>query len=175
MRKIGITLWLVAIILAAGLSATLLRTNLLAGPQARAGDPVSNRNIGSPTPPAKGPAPASASPPAAAPTVPSTSPAGTLPPTAAGSDELYQALQRIAQQLMGPDASGQGGASGFLAWYQQLEAASGQPMPADVAYAWFRHVLSDRVHGEHATGTDALTCGAGTFLQTCAGDPGSQG
>ncbi len=180
MRRIGITLWLVAIVFAASLSAVLLRTNLLTGPQARSSDPVSNGNLGSSTPPAKATAPASgpasAPAPAATPTVPPTSPALTPPTTAAGPDDFYQALQQIAQQLEGPDGSGRGGGSGFLAWYQQLEAASGRTASGDTASAWFRQFFPDRVHGEDANRTDALTCGPSTFsLRTCAGGSGSQG
>jgi hypothetical protein len=170
MRKIGITLWLVAIILAAGLSAILVRTNLLAGPQARSSDPVSNSNLGKPTSPKDLPA-TSGPPPVATPTVPTTSPTDTPPTTAAGPDDFYQALQRIAQQVMGTD-----GRSGFLAWYQQLEAAYGRVMPAEVAFAWYRHLFPDRLHGKQASDADAPACGAGTFsLRTCGAELGTPG
>jgi hypothetical protein len=114
--------------------------------------------------------------PATTPTVPTTTPAFTPTPTAAGPDDFYQALQRIAKQLMETDGSDRGGGSGFLAWYRQLEAASGQAVPADVAFAWFRHLFPDRAHGEQANSTDALTCGTWSLSPPmCAGGDGSQG
>jgi hypothetical protein len=182
MRKIGITLWLVAIILAAGLSAVLLRTNLLAGPQERSSDPALNSNLGNSTPPTKGPAPASGTAPGPTTTVPTTltvpttSPAFTPPTTIAGPNDFFHALQGIAQQVVGPDGRGRGGGSGFLAWYEQLEATSGRTVPADVAFAWFQHLFPDRVHGERTKSADALTCRTPTSsLGTCPGGPGDQG
>jgi hypothetical protein len=49
-------------------------------------------------------------------------------------------------------------------------------MPAGVAFAWFRQLFPDRVHGDQANSTGALTCGAGSLsLRRCGGGPGSQG
>jgi hypothetical protein len=173
MRKIGITLWLVAILLAAGLSAILLRTNLLAVPQARSTDPPFHSNPGASIPPANAPAPASTRPPSASPSVPTTSPADTPPAAASGPDDFYQALQRIAQQLMG---NGDDPGSGFLAWYRQLEAAYGQTVPADVAFAWFQHHFSDGGHAAPKSSTEALACTPGTFSpRTCGGHQEGQG
>ncbi len=86
MRKTGITLWVVAIILAAGLSAILLRTNLLAGPSARPSSASSNSRAGSPPTTATAPTTTPYRQPAAALTVPTTlptdpSPAATTPGT----------------------------------------------------------------------------------------------
>jgi hypothetical protein len=182
MRKIGITLWLVAIILAAGLSAVLLRTNLLGGPEDRSSDPALNSNLGNSGPPTKAPGAASDTAPGPTTTVPTTltvpttSPAFTPPTTVDGPNDFYHALQRIAQQLVGTDGNGRGGGSDFPAWYEQLEATSGRTVPADVAFAWYQHLFPDRVHGERTRSADALTCGTPTSsLGTCPGGPGNQG
>jgi len=166
MRKIGITLWVVAIILAAGLSAILLRTNLLAGPPPR----PSGAGSSSPTasPPTTRTAPATAPPnaPTSATTAPTTMPPDPPPPTTTPGD-LYQALRSAAQQLIGNSNGGRANSSDshdFSAWYQRLEEAYGAPLPVDVAFGWFTQLFGGRVHSnDQSEGADALACLAGAF------------
>jgi hypothetical protein len=161
MRKIGITLWVVAIILAAGLSSILLRTDLLAGTPDRPSGASSTSRAGSP--PTTGTAPTTdpSTAPASAPTVPATVPSDPSPSTSTPSD-LYQALRSAAQQLMGNADGSRANSSdsrAFSAWYQRLEAAYGGPVPVDVAFGWFTQLFGDHVHSNRqADRTDALGC-----------------
>jgi hypothetical protein len=187
MRKIGIALWMVAIILAASLSAILLRTNLLAGPPAR---PSSAGSYGRPrspgattTGPSTGPSGASTVPttaPASAgtsdPTDPTTSPTDPSPATGTSSD-LYQAWQRAVDQIVGNGDNSRSKSSDwrdFATWYQQLEAAYGRPLPVDVAFAWFKQLFGDHVHPvDPANRAAALACLAGPLSpRACAPGPG---
>jgi len=166
MRKIGITLWVVAIILAAALSAILLRTNLLAGPPERPASAGSGSPAGSPPTTATAPTTAPARTPVSATTAPTTVPPDPAPPTTTPGD-LYQALRSAAQQLMG-SSNGRGtdgsGSHDFSAWYQRLEAAYGAPLPVDVAFGWFTQVFGDRGHSNgQAEGVEALACLSGAF------------
>ena len=175
MRKIGITLWVVAVILAAGLSVILLRTNLLAGPPARPSSASSSTRAGRPPTTATEPTTVPSSAPAAAPTVPSTLPADPSPPATTPGD-LYQALRSAAQQLIGnADRSRAGGSDSpdFSTWYQQLQTAYGGPLPVDVAFAWFTQLFGDHVHSNgQIDGADALACLVGAFpLRTCPAVP----
>ena len=112
MRKTGITLWVVAIILAAGLSAILLRTNLLAGPSARPSSASSNSRAGSPPTTATAPTTTPSRPPAAALTGPTTLPTDPSPPATTPGD-LYQALRSAAQEFIGKGDHSRSGRSGF--------------------------------------------------------------
>jgi hypothetical protein len=191
MRKIGIALWMVAIILAASLSAILLRTNLLAGPPARPNSAGSYSRPGGPRPqitrPSTGASGASTVPTTTAPssagtsdpTDPTTSP--TDPSPAAGtSSDLYQALQRAVDQLEGNGDNSRSKSSDwrdFATWYQQLEAAYGRPLPVDMAYAWFKQIFGDHVHPvDPAKRADALACLVGPWSPpACAPGPVNDG
>jgi hypothetical protein len=159
MRKIGITLWVVAVILAGGLSTVLLRTDLLAGPTARPSSTSSGSQAGSPPSTAPRPAPAPSSPAATTPPVPTTLPSDpSVPATTPG--DLYQALRSAAEELGGnADHTGAGRSDWheFSIWYQRLQTAYGGPLPVNVAFAWFAQLFGDHAHPYGQTdGADAL-------------------
>jgi hypothetical protein len=179
MRKIGITLWVVAIILAAGLSAVLLRTNLLAGPTARPSSAGSVSRAATPPSTAAHPTAAPSLAPATTAPVPTTSPEDPSPSAAAPGD-LYQALRSAAQQLLGSADHNQDGRSDspdFSIWYQQLETAYGGPLPVHLAFAWFKQLFGDHLQPNGQTGgADALACVVRTFApRTCPAVPGDDG
>jgi hypothetical protein len=179
MRKIGITLWVVAIIVAAGLSAVLLRTNLLAGPPDRPSSAGSTNRAGSPPTTGAAPTTAPSGPPASAATAPTTLPSDPSPSTTSPGD-LYQALRSAAQQLIGNgdrDHANGSDSHDFSAWYQRLEAAYGGPLPADVAFDWFTQLFGHRdVSNGQADGANALVCLAGGFpSRTCPAGVGDGG
>ena len=186
MRRIGITLWVVAVILAAGLSAVLLRTDLLAGPQSPSTAPRSASRAGPPAITASPPLPAPINVPPTATSVPATSPNNASPPGAPagvgpGSDtpdgplaggtgvsDLYQAFQHAAQQLIGGETD-QPGIRSFFSWYQRLSTVYGQAVPLDEAFAWYQQLLGTRTHGhgrlDGAGGPDCLV--ASLWRSTC--------
>lgn len=161
MRKIGITLWVIAAILAAGLGALLLRTNVLGAPQARSTSPSFSSRVGSTTTTTTVTSPAPDVPPVATtgpPTSPTESPTPTDPSTPATTrDDLYQALQQAAQRLMGTngDDSPPSGRDLF-AWFEQLEAGNGAASLFGPAFTSIGTPFPGWVHADpHRGGADS--------------------
>jgi hypothetical protein len=161
-RKIGITLWVVAVILAVGLGAVLLRTDLLAGPQSPSTAPRSGDRAGTPAITTSPPPSVPINVPPTATSLPATSP-NASPPDAPASDgpgsdtaggplaggtvnDLYQAFQHAAQQLIGGETD-QPEIRSFFSWYQRLSTVYGQAVPLDEAFAWYQQLLGSRTHG----------------------------
>jgi hypothetical protein len=176
MRKIGITLWVVAILSAAALSAALVRTNLLAGPSTRPSSTSPTAGSQSPTTTTTAPTTAPAGAPTSPPTVPTTSPND---PVANSPGDLFQALQHAAQRVMGNDhgnRSGRSDASVFSSWYQQLETAYGRALPDEVAHALYTRLFPDRADASGHQDADALACLVGVSpARTCPTVAGEDG
>jgi hypothetical protein len=194
MRKIGITLWVVAGILAAGLSAVLLRTDLLAEPQTPSTAPQPAGRAGTPAtttrppptapitvPPSATSVPATSPNDAAAPNAPAndgpgtdTTPADGPPADGTGVNDLYQAFQNALQQLMGGETD-RPGVRSFYSWYQHLSTGYGQAVPLDEAFAWYQQLLGGRSHGNgRLDGAGGPDCSGGhLWRSTCPEVTGS--